>query len=282
MQKQRQDSETWSARFKRWGLLAAIFFVGVFLVAVAHEAPWPLLMKIVEEAGMALMIAAILGGTVDGLFKTELVRDAFLATFRYVARPELLDEVLRIIRYRLVCDSHRWLVKIEIIDDDAVRVTCETHRKIKNVGASAEPVRAYIHIDDWGFKCEKSKIHRCEIVIEGKGVIYGEEKLQTDGTLMYSTDHFPLNPKKYCTMISKWTEVRRHNDLVYVNFQCPTIDPEIEVQLPKGFKATRSFGAASTEIESTISDRETARGTYLPFHVMVVRWWPEKANDVIA
>jgi hypothetical protein len=46
------------------------------------------------------------------------------------------------------------------------------------------------------------------------------------------------------------------------------------VPLP-GYSVARTFGSASGETEEIISGRVVVFGTYLPFHFMVVRWWPE-------
>jgi hypothetical protein len=81
-----------------------------------------------------------------------------------------------------------------------------------------------------------------------------------------------IEPEEHVTLFSKWTEVRRANDLLCFQFSHPTVDPEIEIPPVSGFKITRSFGSASTKIEEVFSGREVLSVTYLPYHYMVVRW----------
>jgi hypothetical protein len=93
-------------------------------------------------------------------------------------------------------------------------------------------------------------------------------------TILFEGREVPIRPDGTFTITSKWKEIKRHNDLVYISLSAPTVDPEIQVQLPNGFKAQRSFGSASEAIEELSTGREVVRGTYLPHHYMIVRWWP--------
>jgi hypothetical protein len=91
--------------------------------------------------GVAFIVAGILGLVIDEALKNELVRDVFFAAFQYAFPPPLQKEILRIARYRFMCERHHWLAKIEKIDDECVRVTSETRRRIRNIGSSTEKIR---------------------------------------------------------------------------------------------------------------------------------------------
>jgi hypothetical protein len=266
-----------SAEWKRRLILAGLFALGVLFIALAQHFPsrlWQheILAEITKEIGIALVIAAVLGGTVDTAFKIELVRDAFFAAFQYAFPPPLRGEILRIMRYRLICEKHFLLVRLEEIDKDTVRVTCEVNRRIKNVGSSPEKIRPRLHIDEWGF-AEKSKILECRMEMSDGTKVVGNLKRTTDPTILFEGKEMSIEPNEHVTLISKWTEVRRANDLVYFQFSHPTVDPEIEIPPLSGFTITRSFGSASTKIEEVFSGRQVLSGTYLPYHYMVVRWW---------
>jgi hypothetical protein len=168
------------------------------------------------------------------------------------------------------------LVKIEKIDDECVRVTCETNRKIRNIGSSVVKLGPKLHIDDWGFVQEPSEILECKMEVERGPTILAIAKETKDDqpTILFEGREVPIKPNGCFTLISKWSEIRRHNDLVYVSFAFPTLNPVIEIQVPDGFKAAPSFGAASEEVEEISTGRKAVSGTYLPYHYMVVRWWP--------
>jgi hypothetical protein len=266
-----------SAKFKRRLILAGLFALGVLFIALANHFPswlWQrdIFSEITKEIGIALVIAAALGATVDAALKIELVQDAFFAAFQYAFPPPLQGEILRIMRYRLICIKHFLLVRLEEIDKDTVRVTCEVNRRIKNVGSSPEKIRPRLHIDEWGF-AEKSKILDCRMEMPDGTKVVGTAKRTTDPTILFEGKEMSIEPEEHVTLISKWTQVRRANDLVYVHFSHPTVDPEIEIPPVSGFTIVRSFGSASTKIEEIFSGRQVLSGTYLPYHHMVVRWW---------
>ena len=224
------------------------------------------------------MIAAALGATVDTALKIELVRDAFFAAFQYAFPKPLQGEILRIMRYRLICEKHFLLVRLEEIDEDTVRVTCEVNRRIKNVSSSPEKIRPRLHIDEWGF-AEKSKILECRMEMPDGTKVVGTPKKTTDPSILWEGREMSIESEEHVTLISKWSEVRRANDSVYFHFSHPTVDPELEIPPVSGFTITRSFGSASTKVDEVFSGRQVLSGTYLPYHYMVVRWWRAADSD---
>ena len=62
--------------------------------------------------GVAFVIAAVLGLTVDWALKAELARDVFQAAFNYVLPDELKEEVQRVINYKFLCRKHYGLIEV--------------------------------------------------------------------------------------------------------------------------------------------------------------------------
>jgi hypothetical protein len=259
----------WEAWKPRRVLIGVLLF-GLLIVWLSHLWSW----EVTKEIGVAFMVAAILGLTIDEASKNELIRNGFLAAFHYAFPAPLQKEILRIAAYRMICERHYWRVKIEKMDDECVRVTCELRRKIRNIGSSAVKVKPRIHTDDWGFAKERSEVFECKLEVEDGPTITANTKKHEYPTILVEGREVPIKPDGTFIIISKWKEIKRHNDLIYVTFSAPTIDPEIDVQLPEGLKAQRSFGSASEDIEELSTGREIVRGTYLPHHYMIVRWWP--------
>jgi hypothetical protein len=269
-----------SPRWKMRLIIAATFLLGVLLTAVIPKLGLPSwVQEILKEAGVAFMIAATIAATVDWSLKNDLIRNAFFAAFGYAFEPALQSEILRIATYRLICEDHRLRVKIEKIDSEAVRVTCEARRKIKNIGSSAENIGPSLHIDDWGFVQEHSKILECFAIWEKGKRVEAVEQVSSGHTIHFKGKELKLKPGKSVTMVTKWSEIRRHNDSIYVQFSCPTKNPEIDVPPVSGFAFGRSFGSASEEIEEVLSGSEVVTGTYLPHHYMIVRWRPSRSSE---
>jgi hypothetical protein len=68
------------------------------------------------------------------------------------------------------------------------------------------------------------------------------------------------------------------NDIAYWGFTCPTVDPEIEVIIPEDLDHGINFGSASDKSEKEqYGTRYKADGTYMPLHLMSIRWWPKDA-----
>jgi hypothetical protein len=119
------------------------------------------------------------------------------------------------------------------------------------------------------------KIFECRIETEDGKTLVGARQVRHDSTILFQGKEMSLKPSRYVTAYSKWSELRRSNDSVYFHFSCPTIDPEIELSPVTGFHISPSFGSASSDIEEVFTGRQVLSGTYLPYHYMVVRWWPE-------
>jgi hypothetical protein len=259
-----------------WVALAVAFVAGLICVIFSDELPYVRMQRVIEDIGIALIVASILGITIDRALKIELVRDVFNAAFQYVLPGELKQEIRKILTYRLICEQHHWLVQIESLDDAFVRVTSTLTRRIRNVGASSDKVRPYVHIDEWGFKGERSRVIECKITLDDGTVVVGTERPTKSSSILFEGDEQVIRPNHHVTVVSKWTEVRQSNDSVYLNLESPTKNPEIEVRAPRRFEIVRTFGSTSENVEH-VGERAILTGTYLPLHYMVVRWWPKKS-----
>jgi hypothetical protein len=94
---------TGDAAMGLWGkiphglVLLGFLIVGAILIFVPHFSEWKSDYGIVPEIGVALVISAILGFTIDRWLKAELRTDAFLAAIGHILAPEFREEVSRII-----------------------------------------------------------------------------------------------------------------------------------------------------------------------------------------
>jgi hypothetical protein len=256
-----------------WLLLAIAFVAGTIFLAVAPKSGWDF--GLIHEIGVAFIVASVLGLTIDFTLKTQVAEDVFKATLGHILRPEFRAEVARITSYKFLCEQHMLLVEIELLPDHIVRVTTSIERTHKNITAYPEKIRAYLHIDDWGFAAGPSKIINCDMIKDGQtfqGISVEAEPFREK----WQTEEVEIAPGKTFKSFSKYQEYRRNNDVVSYYFGSPTQNPEIEVRLPPELECSIGFGSASLDIERfAYANRSRLTGMYFPHQAMNIRWWPK-------
>src|SRR5437870_1612240 len=75
-----------------WLILLAFLTLGIALIVIPHVWRWTWDYGIIPEVGIALLVAAILGFTIDRWMKAELRTDAFLAAIGHILAPEFRAE----------------------------------------------------------------------------------------------------------------------------------------------------------------------------------------------
>src|SRR5262249_48622501 len=123
---------------------------------------------VIHELGIALIVAAVLGFTIDFTLKTAIARDVFEATLGYILRPEFRNEVSRITGYTFLCERHVLVVEIKLLGNHVVEVMSTMERKLMNITSYPEKRRNSIHIDDWGFDNGPSEILECNATFQGQ------------------------------------------------------------------------------------------------------------------
>jgi len=256
-------------------ILAGVGVAGALMIWLSHSLPWQLAQEITKELGAAVLIAAILGITVDRGLKTELAKDVFFAAFRYVLPDELKSEVLRIINYRLMSHDHLVIVEIVPINNDLVRVNISVERTVKNIGRGPEDVYNMLAVDEWGFPDHKSSIDVCFMEIGNKRIeaAPSEEHRQGAAIARY-TEKKPLQSNETARLVSKGSEVHRMNSNLALYFITATDHPVLEVRLPSDICHTAGFGVPGAKVQrSELWHRYSLEGTQFPGQAMQVRWW---------
>jgi hypothetical protein len=270
----------------KWGekgwlalVLGALLLVGAGLVIANSFFKWE--SELARDFGIAFIISGVMGATVEFNLRTQLARDVVEAALGYVFPEEFRAEVRQITEYKFFCEKHRMRVKIEFVDSDkdCVRVTIETERRVRNITSQRRPIVGYIHIDEYRFPKEGSKILDCRAWVDGEKYVTFKEIVRDDSTLLAKTDEIYVNPKECGTMASTSVEVKRPNDHMSFVFLSPTRDPEAIIDLPPEFDCSFGFGPhdANTTIAKSAHDnsrRYSMTGTYFPHQHMRLRFWP--------
>jgi hypothetical protein len=261
-------------------ILGGLAISGFLLTYLSHNVgvytePW--LESVAREFGSALIVAAVIGGTVDLFFKDQFARDAFVASFRYVLPDELKEEVLRIISYKFMCTESRMIVKLEpIIDTELVRVHICMERTIKNISRDAETTDFGFALDEWGFPSQQSEIKECTYDI-GDGPTVCPIENHDDPVIERKATAFEIKSGHAFKLVMKGSEVHRDNDALRGFHRHPAVNPIVEVQIPSNFRHGFSFGVPGEKVEpSRIANIYRLEGTQFPGQCSYLRWWHEK------
>jgi hypothetical protein len=259
-----------------WLILLGFLLAGIVLISVPHFLDWRWDFGITPEIGIALLVAAILGFTIDRWLKAELRTDAFLAAIGHVLAPEFRAEVSRIVGYKLICERHISLTEIELAGDNVVKVTSSVQRTIRNKSAYPQPIKNYVHIDEWGYAVGRSEILECVLVLEGHTLAAANPPTVHTYSLEVSTEERQLKPDQTVVFRTRWIEYKNINDQLFFHYTIPTLDPEVEVKGPPEIEADIGFGTPVQNVEEFhYAMRRRLVGTYFPHQSISVRWWPK-------
>lgn len=265
-----------AAQIRIWMILGIMILIGVVSAIGAEHIPQEWIKRLVVELGSGLFTAGILGLTVDTFFKRQFARDVFQAAFRYVLRPELKEEVGRIIGYKLLCIRHLLVVEITPMDADHVRVTIKVERDIENISRHPEPIRNLFQIDEWGVKGHKSHIEMCSMDIDSEHLDAITNTNDRPDRVSAHTEERKLRAGHIAKVVSAGHEIRSRNDELFMAFNSPTVNPVVRVVIPDGYKHECTFGVpGEVIISSAISRQHELAGTQFPGQHTRIRWWPD-------
>jgi hypothetical protein len=263
-------------RIPPWLVLSAFLLFGAALIVIPHYWNWSWDYGITSEIGVAFLVTSILGFTIDRWLKLELRTNAFLAAIGHILAPEFRAEVSRIIGYKLVCERHTLLVAIELLSASVVKVTSSSERTIRNKSAYTQPIKNFVHVDEWGHAAEgRSEIIDCLLEIEGETFRPDRDLIADAYSIQISTEEKQLKPHQTAILRARWIEYKNINDVNFYHYTIPTIDPEIEVRPAQEIDCSIGFGTPAEYVESHYSIKKQLVGTYFPHQNMSIRWWPK-------
>lgn len=241
--------------------------------------PWRWVDQIVHDLGIAVIVASLLGFSIDRWLKAEIVEDVFRAALGYILPQEFKEEVRRITSFKFLCEKHCLHAKIEILDGDKVRLTTMVERTLRNITSNVEAVRGFYSVDEWGFSEGPSQILECQLELDGGETISKFEVTSDREKVTARTSEVLLRPGQSAKVSYKSVEIKRINDEASFNFRAPTKNPEIEITLPDSLECSYGFPGPDDRIHKTkFMRRYTLQGMYFPYQRMTVRWWPKAAG----
>lgn len=267
--------------WERWRItttMLLILLIGLLLLFVCHSflQKLPELKHVLDSVAVAIIIAGILGLTIDRIFRKQLAEDAFRAAVGYLLPDELKGELEWIYNSRIICMEHSQECELSPIDDETCMIHVHTIRRLRNVSGGVDFVRVGIIVDEWFHKTGSSQIRefgyrKGEKTWPEEGESYVQAKGE-DAVIRVAERKIPLAPDEEITIWHRIEEIKRVNDVQSWVFWHPTLNPLVIVKSYAGIHIGVSFGHR-VAAQRLGADTYRLNGTLLPSQVITIRWW---------
>lgn len=257
------------------GVLIALLVGGLAVIYGAHETlAHDTLGDVLVSLGEGLLVAGILGLTVDALFKKELARDAFEAGLGYPLPEAMRGEMRWMLGQNLLCVEHdqRFALKP---DGDKVRLDIDLCSRLRNVGPRPYRWGAAFELDEWFEEDAPSAIRSLEVV-------HGARRLDRP-RVIESCKHrvgralpqIQIAPGEEVVVHCAGHEMKTRNGSYVHTTTLPLSRPTVHMEACDGIGIEVEFGN-SGPVEH-IGGRWQLNATLLPHQAISVRWWDVKA-----
>jgi len=254
-----------------------VLLLGVILLLVCslYLENLPVLKFILEGIAVGIIVAGILGLTIDRLLRQEFAQDAFKASIGYILPEELKGEMEWIYASHILCTEHVQRFEILHIDDETCAVRVHIERKFRNVSGSVEDAELGVAVDEWFHKTGCSKILSVGYIKEGKRSSQEGEEIsieKNETTISVKEEKVTLAPNEEIDTWCEVEEIKRTNDFQSWNFAYPTLNPKVFVKSYEGLGYRVNFGYRK-ESEQVENDTYRLNGTLLPGQLLSLQWW---------
>jgi hypothetical protein len=277
-----------------------LVFVGLILGGLVWHYVWPLITwwalawfrSASGPLSDALIVAGILGLTVDYFLKRELIRDVGAIFIGWALPQEIRDYIRKVSQTSIVRKNFRVHYRLALVGNGEVSVKIRTSVDVFNYSSGRERI-APQWIVDLQDKPNESAI-RCEIDRQGTVKSWTADKLNTPkrqergpDVMKWTLPSLTLNPQdandpqlKPACKVSWEYELQmpiQYND--FFAFVFPTIGVEVTVDCPPDLEFTCDHDDAT--VHAPDSSRWVFNRLYMPGQSIRVRWKP-KADQPVA
>lgn len=274
----------------KWVILLAILFGGVVLLYAAELsviAAYHMLPKIVAEFGIALIAASVLGMTIDGWLKRQIIQDVFRAAFGYSLSRELITEIRELYVQSVVISEFDMEATLDPVPENsaAIRITIKLRRVFSNRTSDSITHRLTCGIDEFFFEGAEGRILSYSYFTSDKRVSGGFPDIgierHENGSKIIEPEPIILAKDQSCTVNVSFCEIRRKNDDFWFMPNHLVMAPEARIvnNVP-GLKAVILFHNREKN-----KGAEVAANTYklnshlLPFQTIHVRFWEHEKSE---
>ena len=131
----------WQQKRPLWVTLAIFFLVGSLLILLTSG--------FLHEVGIAFLISALLGFSIDFYLRQNIARDAFEGAMGYFLPDEVKEAVRYIGGIEWFAEEFSLTVNLQKIDIGTIKCTIRTRKYLRNISNSTKSMKSNIHVDEW-------------------------------------------------------------------------------------------------------------------------------------
>jgi hypothetical protein len=269
--------ELWNKKWPLWLVLAAFFVLGLLCIVLPAVHHVQADLGIMRDIGIALLIASLLGISVDIFLKRGIAKDAFEGAVGYVLPEKAKEAVHWLAGIDWFAEEFSLTVDLKIIKPDLIRTTIRVRKLMRNITNLSQPIKSFIHVDEWGRE-EKSDILGCEIRTEARGVLetLDPASIKRKNSSVYgSTREIRIGAGEAVELLATAVEYKRFNDDLHFALGYAARSPEINVSALADFEIGGGISTDIVQEKHPHLFRYRLKGFYFPWQRMMVRWYPK-------
>jgi hypothetical protein len=242
---------------KFWCILGATAFVGIGLFIGVNYLPsaWTLRRSLGLSVGEALVVAAVLGFTVDRYIKAFLVRKASVDLFKYLVGYKLPEEIQNRLRdlmgTYLIRKNYQVVYTLTPESDNQMLLDVRYSFLLQNIStvtiSSYEPrVETEKHDNPriLELRCDEKDSHFWKVADAG-GTI-GTESSTVPGVIVGIGEKIDLVPQRLYPISGHYQLRVPSNHSETLSFLHPTVDVTVRVECPDDFQVVIDGAAVKT------------------------------------
>lgn len=243
------------------------------------------LRDVIPALGTALLVAAILGATVDAFLKQRLLQDAFVALFDYLLPETLRGELGWISEQEFLFERYDFTLTLTPIDDsDLLRASLELQRDLLNITSHTAYWRPCAALDEWFHKEHPSRI--TALYCTQDGATRRDTKINSNEPFMVVAEsdwELTFKPRERIAVVFEGEETKHRSDAMFLNIAFASVNPRITVHAPTGVTWRVMFGNRQQgQLREIGPNTRELPGTLLPGQTVQIRWWQENDVDTAA
>jgi hypothetical protein len=235
-----------------------------------------------HEIGVAALIAALLGFSIDFYLHRSIAKDAFEGAMGYFLPDDIKEAVRYIGAIDWFAEEFSLTINLKKIDDETIKCTLKIRKYMKNISSGKKSIKSHVHVDEWGRR-EKSYIISCEARTASITKNLNPQSIRSfDSTVYAETDLVDVHPGETIELLAEAVEYKDLNDNLHYALGYAAKSPKIYIEPLQGFEI-RAGISADTELQRHAHmPVYELPGFYLPWQRMMVRWWPANGKGASA
>lgn len=259
--------------------MGAIALLGCGLLVLPALVDLPRVLRdVVPALGTALLVAAILGATVDVFLKQRLLQDAFVALFGYLLPEALRGELGWISEQEFLFERYDFTLTLSHSDDaNLMTAGIELQRDLLNITSHTAQWLPSAAVDEWFHEERPSRMTalRCT----QNGTTCSDMKITREEPFMVAAEapqKLSVKPGEQVAVVIEGQETKHPSDAMFLNIAFASINPRITVRAPEGTVWRVMFGNRQQgQLREIGPNTRELPGTLLPGQTVQVRWWQE-------